>query len=185
MTAHPSILLIEDSPGECELFRAALEKTGLDVTLHTEQDTEAAFRFLESVWMAPAMVQLRPSSEVLLRARAPGAQDHAGVVHLGRSASTGNQSGLPSFILLDWHLRNQQGDGFLRRLRADHRLASIPVVIFSTSDASSDLAVAYANGANGYVVKPGLFAELVHCVGDLCRYWLDGNRTPYKIETQC
>ncbi|MEO5954572.1 MAG: hypothetical protein ABIR36_02620, partial [Nitrospiraceae bacterium] len=47
MATHPSILLIEDSPGECELFRLALTQTGHDVTLHTEQDSEDAFRFLE------------------------------------------------------------------------------------------------------------------------------------------
>jgi len=47
MVTHPSILLIEDSPGECELFRLALTQTGLDVALYTEHDAEAAFHFLE------------------------------------------------------------------------------------------------------------------------------------------
>jgi len=36
MVTHPSILLIEDSPGECELFRLALTQTGFDVTLYTD-----------------------------------------------------------------------------------------------------------------------------------------------------
>ena len=47
MVTHPSILLIEDSPSECELFRLALVQTGLDVALYTEHDAEAAFHFLE------------------------------------------------------------------------------------------------------------------------------------------
>ena len=47
MPSHSSILLIEDSPGECELFRLALVQTGLDVALYTEHDAEAAFYFLE------------------------------------------------------------------------------------------------------------------------------------------
>lgn len=88
MTTHPSILLIDDSPGERELFRLALAQTSLDVTLYTEQDTEAAFRFLESQWTAPAVVPLRASNEALLRARVARAQDHAGVVHSKPSAST-------------------------------------------------------------------------------------------------
>jgi len=46
MAANPAILLIEDSPGECELFRAALKETGVAVSLHTESSTEQAFRFL-------------------------------------------------------------------------------------------------------------------------------------------
>ncbi|THI82940.1 MAG: hypothetical protein CAF41_015440 [Nitrospira sp. CG24A] len=56
MVTHPSILLIEDRPGECELFRLALAQTGLDVTVYTEQDTEAPFRLLETQWMALAVV---------------------------------------------------------------------------------------------------------------------------------
>jgi two-component system, chemotaxis family, response regulator Rcp1 len=143
MPYRSSILLIEDSPGECELFRLALAQTELDVALYTEQDAAAALHFLR------------------------------------------NQAGLPSLILLDWQLRNQHGDEFLKQLRADARFASIPVVCFTTSDTSSDLASAYANGANGYVVKPSTFDELVRCVGDICRYWLTRNRTAYMVETRC
>jgi len=135
MATHSSILLIEDSPGERELFRLALTQTGLDVVLYTEQDAEAALHLLR------------------------------------------NQPSTPSLILLDWHLRNRHGDEFLKRLRAEARFASIPVVCFTTSDDSSDLASAYANGANGYVVKPGAFDQLVECVRDLCGFWLKWNRT--------
>ena len=47
MTTHPSILLIDDSPGEQELFRLALTQAGLGVTLYTEQATDAALHWLE------------------------------------------------------------------------------------------------------------------------------------------
>lgn len=143
MVTHHSILLIDDSPGECELFRLALIQTGLAITLSTEQNAEAAFHFLN------------------------------------------NHSDLPALILLDWHLGRQRGDEFLKRLRADSRMAAIPVVVFTTSDDASDLALAYASGANGYVVKPGTFAELIQCAGDLCRYWLERNRVPLTIGTPC
>jgi DNA-binding response OmpR family regulator len=140
------MLLIEDSPGECELFRLALTQTDLDVVLYTEPDAEAAFHFLT---------------------------DRAG------------HESLPSLILLDWHLRKQHGDKFLKRLRAYTRFASIPVVIFTTSDAASDRVISYANGANGYVVKPSTFDELVQCVGTMCRFWIHWNLTPYLAETRC
>ena len=143
MVTHHSILLIDDSPGECELFRLALIQTGLTVTLSTEQNADAAFHFLN------------------------------------------NHSDLPALILLDWHLGRQRGDEFLKRLRADSRMAAIPVVVFTTSDDASDLALAYASGANGYVIKPGTFAELIQCAGDLCRYWLERNRVPLTIGTPC
>ena len=65
MVAHPSILLIEDSPGECELFRLALTQTGIDVALYTEHDAEAASHFLEDRLhhhLLPALVLLTCSS---------------------------------------------------------------------------------------------------------------------------
>jgi CheY-like chemotaxis protein len=46
MSAHSSILLIEDSPGECELFRLALAQAGTGLSLHTESDIEQAWHFL-------------------------------------------------------------------------------------------------------------------------------------------
>jgi two-component system, chemotaxis family, response regulator Rcp1 len=146
MTTHSSILLIDDSQGECELFRLALGQSGFDVKLYTEHDAEAALHLLT---------------------------DRAG------------RAPLPSVILLDWHLQKQHGDEFLRRLRADHRLRSIPVVVFTTSDDASDLAASYTHGTNGYAVKPGTFEELVRFATDFCRYWIDWNRTPYRIETRC
>ena len=146
MAAHQSILLIDDNPGECELFRLALVQTGLEVTLFTEHDADAAAHFLE---------------------------DRAG------------RRSLPRLILLDLHLRTQHGGDLLKRLRADYRLAAIPVVIFTTSDDANDLATAYAQGANGYVVKPGTYDELLRFTADLCRFWLDWNRTASSNGVRC
>jgi DNA-binding response OmpR family regulator len=92
---------------------------------------------------------------------------------------------LPSMILLDWRLQKTRGDRFLIRLRSDARFASIPVVVFTTSDDSSDVVAGYGYGANGYVVKPGTFDELVHCTADLCRFWLKWNRSPCMVGNQC
>jgi CheY-like chemotaxis protein len=146
MVAHPSILLIEDSPGECELFRLALAQTGLDVVLYTEHDADAALHFLEDR------------------------------VH---------RHSFPDLILLDFKLGRRNGSDFLIRLRADARLAAIPVVVFTTSDDQTDLASCYANGTNGYVVKPGTYEELVHCTSDICRYWLRWNRSLLTAEARC
>jgi DNA-binding response OmpR family regulator len=187
MTTHPSILLIDDSPGECELFRLALGQSGLDVVLYTEHDTEAALHFLaDRTGHHQSSLQARssPLQEGGLN-WSPTARVERGSSETARSASTGDQSGLPSVILLDWHLGKQNGDGLLKQLRSDTRFASIPIVVFTTSDASTDLAAGYANGANGYVVKPGTFDELVRFVRDLCSYWLTWNRTLSRVETRC
>lgn len=188
MVTHHSILLIEDSPGERELFRLALVQTGLDVTLFTEQDTEAVFQFLQH----RAGHDSEPTFQYLSSEAADvasSARVERGSSETARSASTETMPAashsLPALILLDWHLGKQRGDEFLKRLRADSRLATIPVVVFTTSDDASDLSLAYAGGANGYVVKPGTFAELIQCTADICRYWLNRNRAPLTIGTPC
>ncbi len=142
MAHAPCILLIEDSPGECELFQLALTETDLHVDLYTAYDAEAALHFL--------MNRIGPAS-------------------------------LPSVILLDWHLQKRHGDGFLVRLRSDSRFAHIPVVVFTTSDSSADVMASYSCGANGYVVKPGTYGDLVRFISDFCRFWLQWNRTPMAI----
>jgi CheY-like chemotaxis protein len=189
MPSHSSILLIEDSPGECELFRLALAQTGLDVALYTEHDAEAALHFLNDRYHQLAN-QARsfplPESGLNWSPTAHVQRGESAAVHC---ASTGDQSGyppsLPSLILLDLHLCGQNGCYFLKRLRADARFAAIPVVVFTTSDDLTDLARCYASGANGYVIKPGTFDELVQCTGDLCRYWLKWNRSLLMVETKC
>ena len=228
MVTHHSILLIEDSPGECELFRLALTQTGLDVALHTEQDAEAAFRFLEDrshqsqstsryplseaagvvstarIERGPSQAARSASTETMPVAlhssisisipegglnRSPTARVERGPSEAARSASTetmpATSPSLPTLILLDLNLRGQDGCDFLKRLRSDPRFATLPIVIFTTSDDQHDLARCYASGSNGYVVKPGIFAELVQCTGDICRYWIDQNRVSYKMETPC
>lgn len=146
MPTHPSILLIEDSPGECELFRLALAQTGLAVALYTEHDAEGALHFLTD-----------------------------------RAA----HGPLPSVILLDWHLQKTRGDKFLARLRSDARFVLLPVVVFTTSDDHADLTASYRSGANGYVVKPGTFDQLVLLIHDLCSFWVHWNRAAVPVETRC
>lgn len=78
---------------------------------------------------------------------------------------------LPDLILLDINMPVMDGMTALTRLRASPQLQTIPVVIFSTSDAQSDVADAYRRGASGYVVKPGSYSELVRITGSLSTYW--------------
>jgi chemotaxis family two-component system response regulator Rcp1 len=130
-----SVLLVEDSPGTCELVATALIDAGPGNVLYVEQNVESAWHFLN------------------------------------RRRET-----LPTLVLLDLSLRNASGFELLRRLKADPGLCRLPVVVFTSSDDQLDIARAYAHGANGYVVKPSLFEELVELLRDICRYWLVQNR---------
>lgn len=148
MQNNISILAIEDSQGEGELFRLALAQTGLDFTLHTVRGAKEAIVFLTN--------QIH--------------QHLRGFFQLNPNALATNR--LPSLILLDLQLCGQHDCTLLKQLRTDPQFAMIPIVIFSTSDNPTDLANCYSNGANGYVVKPQTFDELIQCTADLCRYWL-------------
>jgi len=95
MVTHPSILLIEDRPGECELFRLSLAHTNLDVALYTEHDAEAALHFLngryhQSSIQARSYLLQEGSLNWSPTARIEGAHSDR-----APSASTGDQSGHP------------------------------------------------------------------------------------------
>ncbi len=85
--------------------------------------------------------------------------------------------GLPSLVLIDVKLTNGNGIDLVRRLRANRLLARLPIVMLTTSDDPQDIEASYAAGANGYVVKPATFSELVTLAGAVCHFWLNWNRT--------
>ena len=132
-----SILLIDDSPGECELFRQALKQSGYKGRLEITDGSRAAMTYLN---------------------------DHV-------------PSDEPGLILLDLKLQGERGVDVLRRLKQDARVAHIPVVILTSSDDTADVRACYSAGANGYVVKPGQFDDLVTLSLHLWKFWLEHNCT--------
>lgn len=81
----------------------------------------------------------------------------------------------PRLVLSDLKLPKLNGLELLRRLRADDRTATLPVVLFSSSAQDTDLQQAYALGVNSYIRKPvdsQLFADTVRQIGE---YWLELN----------
>lgn len=83
----------------------------------------------------------------------------------------------PAVILMDLKMPGMNGIEATRKLRADAALACIPVVVFTSSNDPADVALAYAAGANSYVVKPVGSVEYNATVVGLARYWLDLNVT--------
>lgn len=85
---------------------------------------------------------------------------------------------VPGLILLDLRLPKVDGIEVLNAVKSDPQLAKIPVVVMTTSAAESDIARAYENRANSYVVKPldlGKFTALLDVIG---YYWLVWNERP-------
>ncbi len=90
----------------------------------------------------------------------------------------------PALILLDLKLRGERGVDVLRQLKQDVRFAHMPVVILTSSDDALDVRSCYQAGANGYVVKPGQFDDLVTLSLHIWKFWLEHNCTR-RMATPC
>ena len=84
----------------------------------------------------------------------------------------------PHVILLDLRLPRVDGIDVLKAIKADADLKSIPVIVLTTSEAEKDVAKAYYNHANSYLVKPVGFEDFKRLMDDLGFYWLGWNVNP-------
>ena len=74
---------------------------------------------------------------------------------------------MPALILLDLRLPKVNGVDVLRRIRADERMRTLPVVILTSSNADRDLVESYAYGANAYIRKPVDMKQFIEAVREL------------------
>jgi CheY-like chemotaxis protein len=86
----------------------------------------------------------------------------------------------PHVVLLDLNLPRIDGLEVLRRIRASPSIATLPVVILTTSRAEQDVARAYGQHANSYLVKPIDFGNFTRMMEDLGFYWLAWNHYPWS-----
>jgi CheY-like chemotaxis protein len=84
----------------------------------------------------------------------------------------------PDFILLDLNLPRVDGRQVLRQIKNDAAVASIPVVVLTTSSAVEDLVACYDTHANAYITKPASYDEFVGVVRRINLFWLDTVRLP-------
>ena len=77
----------------------------------------------------------------------------------------------PDLILLDLNMPGMGGKEFLRRLKADDELDTIPVVILTTSDSEQDMLATYKLQAAGYIKKPPTLNGFREVFSQLQEYW--------------
>jgi CheY-like chemotaxis protein len=82
----------------------------------------------------------------------------------------------PHLILLDLRIPKIDGLEVLQEIKADEELRRIPVSVLTTSEADEDIARAYDNQVNSYLVKPVEFVKFGQLMRDLGFYWMVWNR---------
>lgn len=85
----------------------------------------------------------------------------------------------PDLIVMDLNLPGLDGRDVLQELKCDRDLSKIPVVIFTTSEANSDITRCYELGANCYLKKPGNLWDFVAVVRSMIDFWLGHASLPH------
>jgi CheY-like chemotaxis protein len=97
-----------------------------------------------------------------------------------------NQSGVhaeklrPDLVILDLNLPKKDGRVVLAEVKGDADLHTIPIVVFSTSRLTSDIARSYELGANCFVSKPGNLKDYLSAVQSIEKFWFGSATLPTK-----
>jgi CheY-like chemotaxis protein len=82
---------------------------------------------------------------------------------------------LPALVLLDLNTPRLSGMKVLQWIRGQPQFASLPVVIYTSSENPTEMAQARQLGANDFIVKPSGIPEIMSVVQKLTERWLDGS----------
>lgn len=79
---------------------------------------------------------------------------------------------LPDLILLDINIPVINGIDVLKEIKSKDISKSIPTVIFTSSDSTSDMNYCYENGADLYIRKPNNINDFKKIIGYIKEYFL-------------
>jgi CheY-like chemotaxis protein len=86
----------------------------------------------------------------------------------------------PDLVLLDLNLPRMDGREVLQAIKSDAELASIPVVVLTTSEAEEDVLRSYSLHANAYVTKPVDFERFIDVVRRIDDFFVTVVRLPSR-----
>lgn len=129
-------------------------------------DAELMVRALKKNNLANHIVHLKDGAEALDFLFATGAY------------SQRDTAAKPKVIFLDLKMPKVSGLEVLRKLKADDRTRTIPVVVMTSSKEEPDVEESYRLGVNSYVVKPVDFEKFLQAATQAGFYWLMLNQLP-------
>lgn len=77
----------------------------------------------------------------------------------------------PCVILLDLSMPKMNGIEFLRVVKADEKLKTIPVIVLTTSKEDRDVIDSFELSVAGYMIKPVDYQQFVEAMRTLHTYW--------------
>jgi CheY-like chemotaxis protein len=84
----------------------------------------------------------------------------------------------PDLILLDLNMPGMGGKEFLRQMKEEEKMRTIPVVILTSSDSDADILDTYSLHASGYIKKPVKLEDFKRVVKAINEYWFVLCRLP-------
>jgi CheY-like chemotaxis protein len=84
----------------------------------------------------------------------------------------------PDLVLLDLNLPRKDGREVLAEIKSDPVLATIPVVVLTTSNAEEDVLRSYQLHANAYVTKPVDFERFIEVVRQIDEFFVTVVKLP-------
>jgi CheY-like chemotaxis protein len=86
----------------------------------------------------------------------------------------------PDLVLLDLNLPRMDGRQVLESIKSDPELASIPVVVLTTSENEDDVLRSYSLHANAYVTKPVDFQRFIEVIRQIDDFFVTVVRLPRR-----
>jgi CheY-like chemotaxis protein len=84
----------------------------------------------------------------------------------------------PCIILLDLNMPKMSGTEFLKTVKADDALKTIPVIVLTTSNTEQDIARSFELGAAGYMVKSIDYDKFIDTIKTIDLYWTQSKLPP-------
>lgn len=78
----------------------------------------------------------------------------------GKTALPKLQAGGIDFLVTDWNMPGMTGLDLLKAVRADPKLANLPVLMVTAEAKREQIVMAAQAGVNGYIIKPFTAATL-------------------------